>query len=190
MGLCRIKCYKEIEKYFNDNGWPEGNILGISGLPTFIQKNIKKKNTNSITMGNAPDIDIHNMPYEDNRFDMAVADMVIEHIKNPFLGLMEMHRVLKPGGIAVVTSACFYPKHYSFDHWRFLPSGLRLLCDDFSKIHLCGSWGSKRVVNFIVDVGPSTWTNKRNNKPSPKDLEMVDDVDPNWPVVVWIIAEK
>jgi 2-polyprenyl-3-methyl-5-hydroxy-6-metoxy-1,4-benzoquinol methylase len=44
------------------------------------------------------------MPYEDNSFDCVLAVEVIEHLANPFNLLKEMHRVLKPNGVAILTT--------------------------------------------------------------------------------------
>ena len=41
---------------------------------------------------------------EDNSFDLVVSFQVIEHIKNDKLFLQEIYRVLKPGGIALITT--------------------------------------------------------------------------------------
>jgi SAM-dependent methyltransferase len=44
------------------------------------------------------------MPYEDNRFDTIVTFQVIEHIQDDQLFLKEIHRILKPGGKALITT--------------------------------------------------------------------------------------
>jgi ubiquinone/menaquinone biosynthesis C-methylase UbiE len=40
----------------------------------------------------------HNLPFNDNSFDMAVISKALHHLENPERGLNEMYRVLKPGG--------------------------------------------------------------------------------------------
>src|SRR5690606_4123973 len=40
----------------------------------------------------------------DNSFDTVVSFQVIEHIKDDRLFLQEIHRVLRPGGIAMITT--------------------------------------------------------------------------------------
>lgn len=42
--------------------------------------------------------------FDDNSFDSVVSFQVIEHIKDDNLFLKEIHRVLKPGGIALLTT--------------------------------------------------------------------------------------
>ena len=42
--------------------------------------------------------DVLNIPYKDNRFDFVFSNGVLHHTTDPFLGLEELQRVLKPGG--------------------------------------------------------------------------------------------
>ncbi len=51
-----------------------------------------------------PDV-VHNLntlpyPFEDNTFDAVEASHVLEHLDRPFDVMQELHRVLKPGGVA------------------------------------------------------------------------------------------
>lgn len=55
--------------------------------------------TQTFAVGNIPPL-----PYPDNHFDSVVSFQVIEHIKNDNLFLSEIHRVLKPGGTALLTT--------------------------------------------------------------------------------------
>ncbi len=51
------------------------------------------------------------LPYPDGYFDYAVMSSVIEHIEDPARGLLEAHRVLKPGGVLIVISVVpFYER--------------------------------------------------------------------------------
>ena len=44
------------------------------------------------------------LPFEDNIFDSVVSFQVIEHIKDDATYLKEIHRVLKPGGKAYIST--------------------------------------------------------------------------------------
>lgn len=50
-----------------------------------------------------PDI-IESLPYEDNFFDVVVSNQVIEHVANVDKFCQEVHRTLKPGGYAVIST--------------------------------------------------------------------------------------
>ncbi|HIK95610.1 MAG TPA: SAM-dependent methyltransferase, partial [Planctomycetes bacterium] len=46
--------------------------------------------------------DMLEMPFRDNTFDCITCGYVLEHIPDPFPGLSEFARVLKPGGTALL----------------------------------------------------------------------------------------
>jgi SAM-dependent methyltransferase len=47
-------------------------------------------------------IDITNIPYPDNHFDLVICNHVLEHVPDDDLALSEMRRVLKPAGCAIL----------------------------------------------------------------------------------------
>lgn len=50
------------------------------------------------------DIDKRDLPYDDNYFDFIYCGEIIEHLFNPDHLLMEVYRVLKPGGTCIITT--------------------------------------------------------------------------------------
>lgn len=44
----------------------------------------------------------HRMPFADESFDVVVSHDVLEHVANPQVSLGEIHRVLRPGGVALI----------------------------------------------------------------------------------------
>lgn len=53
---------------------------------------------------------VTNMPFEDNRFDLAFADYVFEHLPEPIKAAQEIYRVLKPGGVLIIRT----PNHWHY----------------------------------------------------------------------------
>jgi len=47
---------------------------------------------------------VHELAFAGESFDVVYAIEVIEHLKNPYDFIREMHRVVKPGGMAVITT--------------------------------------------------------------------------------------
>ena len=48
--------------------------------------------------------DIEAIEFADDHFDVALINEVLEHVPNDDAGIREVHRILKPGGVAVVFS--------------------------------------------------------------------------------------
>lgn len=65
------------------------------------------------------------LPFADARFDAVLCTQVLEHVLDPPAVLSEIHRVLKPGGIALVSThgtAAYHP--HPTDLWRWTQEGL------------------------------------------------------------------
>ena len=54
-------------------------------------------------------VDIHQMPFEDNRFDVVICNHVLEHVQDDLKALGEILRVLKKGGYAILQVPFFAP---------------------------------------------------------------------------------
>lgn len=51
---------------------------------------------------NVEAIDIQNIPYSDNTFDIVICNHVLEHVVDVQKSMMEIHRVIKADGIAIL----------------------------------------------------------------------------------------
>lgn len=77
----------------------------------------------------------------------------LEHVKFPRRAIKEVYRILKPGGIFIVSTVMSFPIHdYPEDYWRFTPEGLRSLFDPFTTKFI-GSVGKELFPHIIVGVG-------------------------------------
>jgi SAM-dependent methyltransferase len=54
-------------------------------------------------------MDIHAIPFEENRFDAVLCNHVLEHVQNDIVAMREIKRVLKPGGFAILQVPFFSP---------------------------------------------------------------------------------
>ncbi|HWF55333.1 MAG TPA: class I SAM-dependent methyltransferase, partial [Solirubrobacteraceae bacterium] len=69
-------------------------------------------------------------PLQDGEADVVLATETLEHVPDPNAFLAEAFRVLRPGGQVILTTPFAARWHYiPHDHWRFTPSGLRLLLE-------------------------------------------------------------
>ena len=186
----RYGMYTNIEKVLSRIKLKTGDCLVIGDT-------LKGKGANStlvdmlprglkVTAPDFPEVDMQDIPYRDNSYDYVVSDQVLEHVRKPWIGVSEIYRVLRPGGIAIVTSALMFPQHgVPYDYFRFTPAGLKVLFEDFSTIHSCTGNGNKKFIGDLFvrgitgQVSPST--------PKAKQAMICDD---KYLVSVWIIAEK
>jgi len=78
--------------------------------------------------------DLLSLPFADASFDGVVVTEVLEHCVNPPAAVDEVFRVLKQGGLLLVTSPFFWPTHGTpdyKDYWRFARDGWALLLRHF-----------------------------------------------------------
>ena len=54
-------------------------------------------------------MDIHDIPFEENSFDIIFCNHVLEHVRDDIQAMKEMLRVLKPGGYAILQIPFFHP---------------------------------------------------------------------------------
>ena len=54
-------------------------------------------------------MDIHQIPFEQNTFDVVLCNHVLEHVNDDIKAMREIHRVLKPKGFAILQVPFFNP---------------------------------------------------------------------------------
>ncbi len=99
-------------------------------------------------------LDLHDIDLADDSVGWVVCVDTLEHVEYPREALREMHRVLRPGGVLVLTSVFDFPIHnYPHDFWRFTPEGFRSLFKPF-QTRFVGSFGkSEESPQSVVGVG-------------------------------------
>jgi SAM-dependent methyltransferase len=88
--------------------------------------------------------DARSLPFAGHSFDGALCFQVLEHVDRPDAVIREIGRVLKPGGLAVLSAPFCYNLHMEpFDFYRFSPYGLKALLEKngFGVHHLRGQGG-------------------------------------------------
>ncbi len=116
-----------------------GRVIGIDSDPRL--KIFFKKNKREFRLGRA-----ENLPFPASSFDCVVASDVLEHVEEDSEAVKQIRRVLRPGGLAVVTvpafQALFGPSDKHLGHLRrYNPAGLSALFDGFEIAYL-GYWNS------------------------------------------------
>lgn len=90
------------------------NILHIAPEACFIHRFEKLHGDRYITADiESPlakvKMDIHEIPFEENRFDVVLCNHVLEHVRDDIQAMREIRRVLKPGGFAILQVPFFNP---------------------------------------------------------------------------------
>ena len=75
--------------------------------------------------------DILNMPQvPSDSYGVVLLCEVLEHLCDPFKAFKEAARILRPGGLFICTTvACWCEHRHPQDYYRFMPDGLRYLCE-------------------------------------------------------------
>lgn len=146
--LVRYSMYKALESEPRAH-IAKGPVLSISHSAPLARR--LSEPGNEIIEANYPDNKINQLNFPDNTFEAVVSDQVFEHIEcSPAEAVQEVHRVLKPGGLAIHTTCFLTPYHGSGglndiengDFWRFTPSGLARLHKEYSEIIAADGWGN------------------------------------------------
>jgi SAM-dependent methyltransferase len=62
------------------------------------------KKFKNYTFAEYPDVDLHNLPYESESFDLVLHSDTLEHVREPLIALSQIFRVLKKGGRTIFTT--------------------------------------------------------------------------------------
>lgn len=67
------------------------------------------------------------LPIADASVDVVLSLELLEHVREPSVVLGEIARILKPGGMVMVSVPSTVPRHDDNDYWRFTAQGLEQL---------------------------------------------------------------
>jgi SAM-dependent methyltransferase len=75
---------------------------------------------------------------------------MLEYVSQPDLVIGEIHRVLKPGGVLLLSVPGVCPTDAEEECWRVLPAGLRFLLASFTRVEVAAEGSS--VAGFFSTV--------------------------------------
>ena len=104
------------------------------------------------------------LAYESDEFDTLFSTQVMEHVDNSDLMMKECNRVLKPGGILLLSVPLCWELHEEpYDFFRFTKYGLKELCDrnNFEMLEIIsngGKWAA--IIQMNLNMIYSTFKKK------------------------------
>jgi SAM-dependent methyltransferase len=82
------------------------------------------------------------LPLRNEVFDLVFCTQMLEYVPNPSQVIVEIYRVLKPGGTLLLSVPTAFPRDADEDRWRFLPAGITQLLAPFSVVEVVPEGGS------------------------------------------------
>jgi hypothetical protein len=115
---------------------------------------------------------------------VIIAEQVFEHIKHPDVATRNVFKMLKPGGVFIISTPFLVKIHaIPLDCYRWTMQGVQILLESagFSVLET-GSWGNRQCL--MSDVNPGiTWTWYVPYLHSLKN-------EPHLPMSIWAFAQK
>lgn len=105
-----------------------------------------------------PNVDVvmarpYTIPLPSRTADVVISGQAFEHIPFPWVTAMEIRRVLKPGGLAILTAPSRGHAHDVHDCWRYYPDGMRALA----------AWTGMEIVEAQTDFPPAHPGSRRHD---------------------------
>lgn len=76
---------------------------------------------------------VESLSLQDGSVGTIITVDTLEHVANPFSAIREIHRVLEDRGLLILAVPFNFQIHdYPSDYWRFTPSCIRMLLEQFS----------------------------------------------------------
>ena len=120
--------------------------------------------------------DLRELTFADGEVGTALCLDTLEHCEDPLRACRELHRVLREGGVCVISSVMFFPIHgYPQDYWRFTPEGFRALLAPFDDVWVTGI-GHPELPTQVIGVGGKQRTLGLSGTP----LRSVADAQRYW----------
>jgi SAM-dependent methyltransferase len=102
--------------------------------------------------------DAGNLPFKDSSLSSVLCTELLEHILEPERVVSELHRILLPGGILILTAPFLYPIHRDpVDFHRFTEDGLRAMLQDFQVLSIIPQGKIFTVLGLMVHVEAETY---------------------------------
>lgn len=98
-------------------------------------------------------LNLHHIDLPNESVGSVISLDTLEHVEYPHRAMEEIHRVIKPGGLAVISSVMRFPIHdFPYDYWRFTPEAFRSILKPFENSFV-GIAGEELFPHTVVGIG-------------------------------------
>jgi SAM-dependent methyltransferase len=110
-----------------------------------------------VDMRDGPGVDkllnLHDIDLPSESVGTILCFDTLEHVEYPHRALEQIYRILKPDGIAVVSSVMDFPIHdYPYDYWRFTPEAFKSIMKPFADSFV-GFAGRENFPHTVIGIG-------------------------------------
>jgi SAM-dependent methyltransferase len=135
--------------------------------------------------------DIHALDWPGEDFDSVIMTEVLEHLHSPQQAVAEIHRLLRPGGICVLTTRFFHPYHPDpEDYYRFTGAGLRHLCRAFAEVDIQPLGNRAQTLWLTVAHGRGPLLGRVLGALTPLVYSLATKDNANWASGFLVLAKK
>lgn len=101
-------------------------------------------------------IDLHNINLPAESVGTGLALDTLEHVEYPRTAIEQIHKVLRPDGMVIISSVMRFRIHdYPHDYWRYTPEGFKSLLKCFANSFVSYA-GKKKFPHTVVGIGFKT----------------------------------
>jgi SAM-dependent methyltransferase len=98
-------------------------------------------------------LDLHDIDLASESVGTVLCFDTLEHVEYPHRALEQIHRILKPDGIAVISSVMNFPIHdFPHDYWRFTPAAFKSILKPFAGSYV-GFAGREDFPHTVIGIG-------------------------------------
>jgi SAM-dependent methyltransferase len=98
-------------------------------------------------------LDLHHIDLPEKSVGSAIVLDTLEHVEYPRKAMDELHRVIRPGGLVIISSVMRARIHsYPDDYWRFTPGGFKSLLKNFQHSFVSYA-GDPLFPHAVVGIG-------------------------------------
>ncbi len=96
------------------------------------------------------------LPFRSETFDLVIATGVFEYFPEPMKAAEQIHNVLRPGGVLLMSVGAVSPRFVDEEHWHYMRTGLRSTLAVFSHVEIVPEvfsvGGFCRIVNASLNI--------------------------------------